>query len=57
LREVTENISIAIYQYLLALADRQSLPFCSPAIDLILGITSVEMVFNGQVILTQIYEP
>lgn len=55
LREVTENIPIAIFQYLLAPDGSQSFPFCSPAIDLIMGVSSAEVVRNGQAILAQIY--
>lgn len=55
LREVTENIPVAVYQYHLAPDDSQTIPFCSSAIGRICGITSEEVMLNADAIFTQVH--
>ena len=55
LREVTESIPVAVYQYHLAPDGRQSFPFFSPAIWQICGVTPEEALANSNALLAQIH--
>ncbi|MBT9506614.1 response regulator [Rhodoferax sp.] len=50
LREVTENIPVAVYQYCLSPDGHQSFPFCSPAIQRICGVGADAIMADAQAI-------
>lgn len=55
LREVTENIPVAVYQYHRAPDGSQSIPFCSPAIRAICGVTPEEVMASAEALFAQVH--
>ncbi len=55
LREVTANVPVAVYQLHLARDGRQSIPFCSPAIGRICGVTHDEAMADASAILDRVH--
>jgi len=55
LREVTESIPVAVYQYHFSADGRQTMPFCSSAIQRICGLTPEEVMDNVKTLFAQVY--
>jgi PAS domain S-box-containing protein len=55
LREVTANVPVAVYQLHLSRDGRQSIPFCSPAIGRICGVTHDEAMADAKAILARVH--
>jgi PAS domain S-box-containing protein len=55
LREVTANVPVAVYQLHLTRDGRQSIPFCSPAIGRICGVTHDEAMADARAILARVH--
>jgi two-component system sensor histidine kinase/response regulator len=55
LREVTENIPVAVYQARLAPNGRRSIPFCSPAIHRICGVDHEDVMTDARTIMRQVH--
>jgi two-component system sensor histidine kinase/response regulator len=55
LLEVTENVPVAVYQLHLAVNGRRSVPFCSPAIKQICGITNEEAMASSKALLSRVH--
>ena len=55
LREITENIPVAVYQYRLALDGTQTIPFCSPALTRICGVTPEEVLLNANALFERVH--
>jgi PAS domain S-box-containing protein len=55
LREVTENVPVAVYQLHLAPSGWRSIDFCSPALGRICGVSHEEAMADARVFLAQIH--
>lgn len=55
LREITENVPVAVYQLHLAPDGRRTVAFCNPAIGRICGISHEAVMADARVILRQVY--
>ena len=55
LREVTANVPVAVYQLHLSRDGWQSIPFCSPAIGRISGVTHDEVMADAKAILARVH--
>ncbi|MBK7049479.1 MAG: response regulator [Rhodoferax sp.] len=55
LREVTENVPVAVYQLHLAANGRHSVPFCSPAMGKICGVTNEEAMASSKALLSRVH--
>jgi PAS domain S-box-containing protein len=55
LREVTNDVPVAVYQLHLSPSGQQSVPFCSPAIEQISGVPHDEVVGNPKALLRQVH--
>jgi two-component system sensor histidine kinase/response regulator len=55
LREVTANVPVAVYQLHLTRDGRQSIPFCSPAIERICGVTHDEAMADARAVLARVH--
>jgi two-component system, sensor histidine kinase and response regulator len=55
LREVTDSVPIAVFQLHLSPQGQQTIPFCSPAVLKICGVTREEAMANASAILARIH--
>ena len=55
LREVTANVPVAVYQLHLSRDGRYTIPFCSPAIGRICGVTHEETMDDARAVLNRVH--
>ena len=55
LREITESIPVAVYQYHSSADGRQTMPFCSSAIERICGIAPEELMLDVKTLFAQVH--